>query len=72
VLQPGDELRLDTVRFTLIVPGQELQQAAQKTHAPSALEVAAKQEGSRLGLYVALGVVAVLLLGVVAWSLGAF
>ena len=72
LLKQGDELRLDTVRFTLIVPGQELQQAVQKTHAPSAIEVAAKQEGSRLGLYVALGVVAFLLLAVVLWSLGVF
>ncbi len=72
VLMPGDELRLDTVRFTLIVPGQELQQAAQKTSAPSAISVAAQQEGSSLGLYVAIGVAAVLLFGVVLWSMGVF
>lgn len=53
LLKNGDELRLDAIRFMLVVPGQEIQKAA----APAAVEKSAGG-GSRTGLiFVAVTVV---------------
>ncbi len=62
-MKPGDELRLDAVRFILIAPGQEVT-ASQKTGSSAAVSGNAAN-GKRWGI-----VVAVLLVGaVVAWVL---
>lgn len=68
VLKPGDELRLDTIRFLLLAPGQEAP-AARADAAPAAparpvTPVAATGGGSKAGLM--WGLVAVALVAVAA------
>ncbi len=52
-LAPGDELRLDAVRFLLVAPGMEMQAPAKPAAATPA------SEGSRLGTYALVGVIVV-------------
>lgn len=57
-LKPGDELRLDNVRFMLVVPGQEITAAA-KTSAPTQATAPAAKSSRPLPLIVG-GVVALI------------
>ena len=61
LLRPGDELRLDTIRFLLIAPGTEIPKSAAASPAG-----ATPAPASRTGLWIALGVLAVVI-AVVAW-----
>jgi pSer/pThr/pTyr-binding forkhead associated (FHA) protein len=62
VLKPGDELRLDTIRFLLVAPGMEITAA---TKAPPPAPAA---KGGNLGLVVGI-VVAVAALAAAGWYL---
>ena len=61
LLRPGDELRLDTIRFLLIAPGTEIPKTAAASPAS-----AVPMPASRMGLWIALGALAVVI-AVVAW-----
>lgn len=65
-MKPGDELRLDAVRFILIAPGQEVATAGQKPGAAGAAATGNAASGSkRWGIVVAL----VSIGAIVVWSL---
>jgi len=49
LLKPGEELRLDTVRFLLVAPGAEIPTIARSTAAPVSKET---KSGSKIGLIV--------------------
>lgn len=70
LMKAGDELRLDTIRFLLLAPGQEMHQvSAGRADAPAAAATShgtAKAGGSKTGLMWAIVVVAVLSLAAVA------
>jgi hypothetical protein len=68
LMKAGDELRLDTIRFLLLAPGQEMGQAARHESAAAVSPAAAKAaaSGSRTGLMWAVVAVALLSLGAVA------
>lgn len=68
LMKPGDELRLDTIRFLLLAPGQEMNSPAARPDATKAAPAAAKPApaaGGRTGLMWAIVVVAVLSLAAV-------
>src|SRR5690606_7738107 len=56
LLQPGEELRLDAIRFMLIAPGMEIP----KTPSPSAVKSERPTSGNKMTLVIA----ALLLIGV--------
>ncbi len=68
LMKAGDELRLDTIRFLLLAPGQEMGQAARQESLAAAVPAASKPAtgGSRTGLMWAVVAVALLSLGAVA------
>lgn len=69
LMKAGDELRLDTIRFLLLAPGQEMGHAGARTDAPAAAAPASAKlarAGSRTGLMWAVVAVAVLSLSAVA------
>jgi pSer/pThr/pTyr-binding forkhead associated (FHA) protein len=70
LLKPGEELRLDTVRFLLVAPGMEVQQAAKAAPAPAPVAPAAEQKSGAGLLWVALAVLAVAAVGGGAWYFG--
>lgn len=63
VLRPGDELRLDSIRFLLVVPGQEIGKPSPAPGRPAADEAAGK------GRMLAIGAVVVVVLAAVAYVL---
>ncbi len=66
LMKAGDELRLDTIRFLLLAPGQEMHQvSAVPAAAAAASASAARTGGSKTGLMWAIVVVAVLSLAAV-------
>lgn len=66
LMKPGDELRLDTIRFLLLAPGQEMGPPRAETPAPTApVSSGTKAGGSRTGLMWAIVVVAILSLAAV-------
>jgi pSer/pThr/pTyr-binding forkhead associated (FHA) protein len=70
VLKPGEELRLDTVRFLLVAPGMEVQSAAKTAPTPATAPAGAEAKGSGGTLSI---VLALLLLGgaaAAAWYFG--
>lgn len=70
LLKPGEELRLDTVRFLLVAPGMEVQQAAKPATAPApAAAPPAEKGGGGIG-WVVLAVLAVAAVGAAAWYFG--
>lgn len=74
-MKAGDELRLDTIRFLLLAPGQEMGQAAARNEAPTSAAPAPRPaaKSSRTGLMWAIVAVAILSLSAVAARLmGAF
>lgn len=71
MLRPGDELRLDTVRFQLVAPGMDArQQAAPMRAAPAPAPQASG--GSRATLWVLVAVVVLLLVAGAARYVGLF
>ena len=59
LLRPGEELRLDTVRFLLVAPGMDAKQQSGAA-APRAVDAEpAKTSGNRVGIVVAIVVIAV-------------
>jgi len=68
LMKAGDELRLDTIRFLLLAPGQEMGQAAARNEAPAPSPAAARPvaKSSRTGLMWAIVAVAILSLSAVA------
>jgi len=70
-LKPGEELRLDTVRFLLVAPGMEVHSSAAKTApVPAAAAAVSEPSGAGNGLWI---VLALLLLGgggAAAWYFG--
>ncbi len=68
LMKAGDELRLDTIRFLLLAPGQEMNQGARQESAAATAPVLpnAVAGKSRTGLMWAIVVVALLSLGAVA------
>ena len=66
LLKPGEELRLDTVRFLLVAPGMEVQAASKP--APAAATAPAPAGGGIL--WVVLAVAAVVAVGAGAWYFG--
>jgi pSer/pThr/pTyr-binding forkhead associated (FHA) protein len=72
LMKAGDELRLDTIRFLLLAPGQEMGQAPGPRSEPASTSSAAKPSkpgGSRNALMWSIVVVAILSLGAVAAKL---
>lgn len=61
VLRSGDELRLDTVRFQLTAPGSVVSAQPSVSRAPLETPV---QDGGRLGLWLAVGIVVAALVAV--------
>lgn len=65
LMKAGDELRLDTIRFLLLAPGQEMSATPARDAATATPTTApAKRAGNRMGLMWAFLVIAVLTLGV--------
>lgn len=67
LMKAGDELRLDTIRFLLLAPGQEMAQQGPRNDSAAAAPAAAPKAaagGSRMGLMWGFLVVAALTLGV--------
>jgi pSer/pThr/pTyr-binding forkhead associated (FHA) protein len=67
LLKPGEELRLDTVRFLLVAPGMEVQAAAKSAPAAAPAPAEARSGGV---LWVVLAVAAVAAVGAGAWYFG--
>jgi pSer/pThr/pTyr-binding forkhead associated (FHA) protein len=57
LLKPGEELRLDTVRFQLVAPGMDARQQSAAVRPEPAAATAAKSGGN--GLWIAIGVIVV-------------
>ena len=76
IMKAGDELRLDTIRFLLLAPGQEMAQGSPRAEAPVAAAAAnrtAAPSGGKTALMWSIVVVATLVLGALAAKLmGAF
>lgn len=76
IMKAGDELRLDTIRFLLLAPGQEMGAQGVRNDAPAASAAptaTARKSGGRMGLMWAFLVIAALTLGVlVARMTGVF
>lgn len=73
MLKPGEELRLDTVRFLLVAPGLEVQGAAKPAPAAPAPAAASPEAPAGAGggmLWVVLALVAVAAVGAGAWYFG--
>lgn len=68
LMKAGDELRLDTIRFLLLAPGQEMGQGGARSDAPSASSAPAARPAasSRTGLMWAIVAAAILSLSAVA------
>jgi pSer/pThr/pTyr-binding forkhead associated (FHA) protein len=69
-LKPGEELRLDTVRFLLVAPGMEVQSATKP--APAAPAPVAEPEKSGSAVWIVVGLLAVVGAAAAAWGLGLF
>jgi len=67
-LGPGDELRLDTVRFILVAPGMEIPHATKETPAAGAAAKAPMGTQAKMQM-VAMALVAIALAGIVAMVL---
>lgn len=67
-LKPGEELRLDTVRFLLVAPGMEVQPTSKPAPAVPAAQPAASGGGSLL--WVVLGVLVLGAAAAAAWHFG--
>lgn len=67
-LMPGDELRLDTVRFVLVAPGMDARQQAARVQPPPA-PAAATPKSSKLAIAVGV-VIALVLIGLLLRSAG--
>jgi pSer/pThr/pTyr-binding forkhead associated (FHA) protein len=65
LLKPGEELRLDTVRFLLVTPGMDARQQSTSAPRAEAQPVAARSAGSPL-LWTAIGVIVLLAAGFAA------
>ncbi len=64
LLKPGEELRLDTVRFMLVAPGMDAkQQAAPRTEPAKPAAPAAQGSGRAIGIVIAIVVVAAIAFG---------
>ena len=60
LLKPGEELRLDTVRFMLVAPGMDArQQGAARTETPKPAPPAPQSSGKAIGIVAAIVVIAV-------------
>lgn len=66
MLMPGDELRLDTVRFLLVAPGLESATAAK----PAAAAPAPAPQRSSAGIWIVVGVVVVAAIAAGLWYAG--
>ncbi|GMU44844.1 MAG: FHA domain-containing protein [Xanthomonadales bacterium] len=64
LMKAGDELRLDTIRFLLLAPGQEMGTPAVRNDAPTVKTSTARGKSGRMGLMWAFLVIAALTLGV--------
>jgi pSer/pThr/pTyr-binding forkhead associated (FHA) protein len=66
LLKPGEELRLDTVRFLLVAPGMDAKQQATAARAEPAktAEAAQGSGGKAIGVVVAIVVIAAIAFGV--------
>ena len=64
VLKPGEELRLDTVRFMLVAPGMDAKQQATAARAEPAKVEAKSGGGHAIGIVIAIVVVAAIAFGV--------
>jgi len=64
LLKPGEELRLDTVRFQLVAPGMDARQQSAAVRPEPAAAVATKSGGN--GLWIAIGVIVVVAIAVAA------
>ncbi len=60
LLKPGEELRLDTVRFLLVAPGLEAAAATKAAPAPAAAAAPASEPKSSAGLWIGVAVVLVI------------
>lgn len=69
-LKPGEELRLDTVRFLLVAPGMEVQSAAKPAAPAAPAPVAEPEQKSGSGVWIVVGVLAVAGAVAAAWGLG--
>ncbi|MBX3688444.1 FHA domain-containing protein [Dokdonella sp.] len=58
LLKPGDELRLDTIRFLLIAPGMDARQQSAAAR-PETVPAATSAKGGNNGLWIVIGVVIV-------------
>lgn len=64
LLRPGEELRLDTVRFMLVAPGMDArQQGAARTETPKPAAPAPRGSGKAIGIVIAIVVIAVVAFG---------
>lgn len=73
LMKAGDELRLDTIRFLLLAPGQEMGAPAARSDAPTVKTAPTTVRSGRMGLMWAFLVIAALTLGVlVARMAGVF
>ncbi|MBN8726440.1 MAG: FHA domain-containing protein [Xanthomonadales bacterium] len=70
-LMPGDELRLDTVRFVLVAPGMDARQQAARVQPPPAPAHAAPGKPSMLAIVIGV-VIALVVIGVLLRSAGAW
>jgi len=64
VLKPGEELRLDTVRFMLVAPGMDAKQQATAARAEPAKVEAKSGGGHAIGIVIAIVIVAAIAFGV--------
>jgi pSer/pThr/pTyr-binding forkhead associated (FHA) protein len=64
LLKPGEELRLDTVRFMLVAPGMDAKQQAATPRSEPAKAEAKSGGGNALGIVVAIVVIAAIAFGV--------
>jgi pSer/pThr/pTyr-binding forkhead associated (FHA) protein len=66
MLKPGEELRLDTVRFMLVAPGMDAKQqgSAARAESAKAAEPAPSGSGKAIGIVVAIVVIAAIAFGV--------
>jgi len=64
VLKPGEELRLDTVRFMLVAPGMDAKQQATTARVEPAKAEATSGGGNAIGIVIAIVVVAAIAFGV--------
>jgi hypothetical protein len=58
LMRPGEELRLDTIRFLLVAPGQEMPSTTQRAPAPTAPAKAGDKRGTVVAVIVVLAALA--------------